>query len=77
MQWEVRTMTIIDAIQQYINGHINETVEHHNFRHWIQQAGKPFDGYLISWWKLAKTCKFCSKIWLQKNTISGPDYRRA
>jgi len=59
--------TIINAMQRYIDGHINETVERHNFRRQIQQPGEPFDDYLISLRELAKTCKFCSESCLQKN----------
>jgi len=62
-------LSLIDAMQQYIDGHINETVEYRNFRCQIQQPGEPFDNYLILLWELAKTCKFCSKSFLQK--ISG------
>ena len=39
---------IIRAIQRYVEGHINETVERHNFRQRTQQPGEPFDDFLVS-----------------------------
>ena len=58
---------IIEALQRYVDGHINETVERRNFRRRTQQQGEAFDDYLISLRELAKTCKFCSDTCLQKN----------
>ena len=55
------TGEIIDAIQRYVDGHTNETVERRNFRRQTQQPGKSFDDYLISLCELTKTCKFCSE----------------
>jgi len=51
---------IIAAIHQYVDGHMNETVERRNFRGCRQQAGETFDDYLIALRELIKTCKFCS-----------------
>ena len=45
---------IMEAIQQYIKGHINESVERRNFRRRIQQPGEMFDDYLVSLRELAK-----------------------
>ena len=62
-----KTSAIIDAMQKYVDGHINETVERRNFRRRFQQSGESFDDYLISLRELAKTCKFCSDACMQKN----------
>ena len=59
--------SIIDAIQCYIEGHINESVERRNFRRRIQQPGETFDDFLVSLRELVKTCNFCSEACTQKN----------
>ena len=59
--------TIIEALQAYIDGHLNETVERRNFRCRKQQAGETFNDYLISLRDLAKTCRFCSDSCIEKN----------
>ena len=56
-----KVKNIIEAIQEYVDGHINESVERRNFRHWKQQPGETFDDFLVSLRELAKTCKFCSE----------------
>ena len=38
---------IIEAMQKYMDGHINETMERHKFRRRTQQQGETFDDYLI------------------------------
>ena len=58
---------VIDALQRYVDGHINETVERCNFRRRTQQQGETFDDYLIALREMAKTCKFCSDTCMQKN----------
>ena len=58
---------IIEALQSYVDGHLNETVERRNFRRRRQQSGETFDDYLISLRELAKTCKFCSDDCMAKN----------
>ena len=58
---------IIDAMQRYVDGHINETKEYHKFHRWTQQQGETFDDYLILWRELAKMCKFCSDSCMQKS----------
>ena len=58
---------IVNAIQQYVDGHLNESVERRNFRHRRQQPGETFDDYLVALRELAKTCKFCSDECLNKN----------
>ena len=57
---------IIEAMQRYVDGHINETMERHKFRRRTQQQGESFDDYLISLRELAKTCRFCSDACMQK-----------
>jgi len=51
---------IIEVLQCYIDGHLNEIVKRCNFCHRVQQPGKIFDDFLIASRELAKTCKFCS-----------------
>ena len=58
---------IIEAMQRYVDGHINETVERRNFHQRTQQPGESFDDFLISLRELAKTCKFCSDSCMQKS----------
>ena len=58
---------IIDAMQRYVDRHINETVERCNFRRRVQIPGESFDDFLISLRELAKTCRFCSQICAQKS----------
>ena len=58
---------IIEALQRYVDGHLNETVERRNFRRRVQQPGETFDDFLISLRELAKTCKFCSESCTEKN----------
>ena len=58
---------VIQALQRYVDGHINETVERRNFRRRIQQPGETFDDFLISLRELAKTCKFCSDTCKEKS----------
>ncbi|XP_065902494.1 uncharacterized protein [Dysidea avara] len=59
--------TIIEALQRYVDGHLNETVERRNFRRRVQQPGESFDDFLIALRELAKTCKFCSDACTEKN----------
>ena len=58
---------VIQAMQEYIDGHVNETVERRNFRRRRQQPGESFDDFVISRRELIKTCKFCSETCSQKN----------
>ena len=58
---------IIAAIQRYVDGQVNESVERRNFRRRVQQPGETFDDYLVSLRELAKTCKFCSEECTRKS----------
>ena len=58
---------IMAAIQRYIDGHVNETVERRNFRRRVQMPGESFDDFLISLRELVKTCRFCSETCAQKS----------
>ena len=58
---------IITAIKQYIDGHINESVERRNFRRRVQQQGETFDDFLVALRELVKTCNFCSNECIEKN----------
>ena len=58
---------IVEAIHQYVEGHINESVERRTFRRRTQQLGETFDDFLVALRELAKTCKFCSDECTQKN----------
>ena len=59
--------SIVEAMQRYVEGHINESVERRNFRRRVQQPGEMFDDFLVSLRELAKTCNFCSDECTQKN----------
>ena len=58
---------IVAAIQQYVEGQVNESVERRNFRRRSQQPGESFDDFLVSLRELAKTGNFCSEECTQKN----------
>ena len=58
---------VVKAIQRYVEGHINESVERRMFRRRVQQPGECFDDFLVSLRELAKTCNFCSSDCTQKN----------
>jgi len=60
-------MTSIEALQRYVDGHLNETVGCHNFRRRVQQPGEMFDDFVIALRELAKTCKFCSEACMEKS----------
>ena len=62
-----KTTEIIAAIERYVQGQINESVERRNFRRRVQQEGETFDDFLVSLRELAKTCSFCSDECTQKN----------
>ena len=51
----------ITAMCAYVDGHVNETVERHNFRCCKQQEGETFDDFLIALRELIKMCKLCSR----------------
>ena len=55
------------AIQRYVDGQINESVERRHFRQRKQQQGESFDDFLVSLRELAKACKFCSDECIQKS----------
>ena len=61
-----KAMAIITAIERYVQGQINESVERRNFRKRVQQEGETFDDF-VSLHELAKTCSFCSEECTQKN----------
>ena len=58
---------IIQAIKQYVQGQLNETVEQKNFRKWVQQEGETFDDFLVALRELSKTCYFYNEECTQKN----------
>ena len=39
---------IVSAIQRYVEGQVNESVERRNFRKRVQQPGETFDDFLVS-----------------------------
>ena len=61
------TKEMITAIEAYVNGQINESVERRTFRSRVQQEGETFDDFLVSLRELAKTCAFCNDACTQKN----------
>ena len=62
-----RERTIIEALQSYVDSHLNETVERRNVCRCKQQPRESFDNFLISLRELAKTCRFCSEVCTEKN----------
>ena len=60
--------SLVQAIQRYVEGHINESVERRNFRRRVQQPGESFDDFLVSLRELVKTCNFCSDECVQKTS---------
>ena len=58
---------IVVAMEHYVNGQINESVERRTFRRRTQQPGESFDDFLVSLRELAKTCNFCDDRCTQKN----------
>ena len=50
--------TVITAIEDYVKGHINESVERKKFRQRKQQFGETVDNYMVTLRNLAKTCNF-------------------
>ena len=57
----------VSAIQRYVQGQVNESVERRNFRKRVQQPGETFDDFLVSLRDLSKTCKFCNEECTRKN----------
>ena len=51
--------TIIESTQNYMDGYMNETVEHRNFNWWAQQPGESFDAFLITIRELIQPSKYC------------------
>ena len=56
---------IIEAIERYVEGHVNESVEQRNFRQRMQHPGESFNDFLVSLQEL--TCKFCNNECMKKN----------
>jgi len=59
--------SIIEAIQRYIKGHINEFIERRNLRKCTQQHGESFDNFFVALRDLVKTCNYCSNECTQKH----------
>ena len=57
---------VIQAMQEYIGGHVNEIMERRNFRSRRQLPGESFNDFLIALRELVKTWKFCSEQCAQK-----------
>ena len=51
--------TIINALERYAKGQLNETVEHHNLLSRVQQPGERFDDFYLDLRELSRTCSFC------------------
>ena len=51
--------TIINALECYAKGQINETVEHQNLLSRVQQPGGRFDDFRLDLRELSRTCSFC------------------
>ena len=55
---------VIKAMQRYVNGHINKTMERHKFRCQTQQQGKS-SHYIAQ--RVSQTCRFCSDAYMQQS----------
>jgi len=62
---------IIQAIKQYMDGQINESVECRNLRSRRQKPGESFDDYQVTLTELTKTCNFCSTENIRDQIIEG------
>ena len=72
--------TIINALERYAKGQINETVEHHNLLSRIQQPEDRFDDFYLGLRELSRTCSFCdncTKTILRNCTVQGVSAARA
>ena len=65
-QWN-DVKTVVKAIQRYVEGHLNESVERRMFHRRVQQPGECFDDFLVSLHEFSKTCNFCSADCMQKS----------
>ena len=52
--------TIINALERYAKGQINETVKHHNLLSRVQQPGERIDNFYLDLRELSRTCSFCN-----------------
>ena len=71
---------IINALERYAKGHINETVEHHNLLSRVQQPGERFDDFYLDLRELSRTCSFCdncTKTILRDCIVRGVSSARA
>ena len=59
--------SMVEAMQWYVEGHINEFVECSNFQQRVQQPSEMFNNFLVSLRELAKMCNFWSDKCAQKN----------
>ena len=50
---------IIEAIEKFAKGIVNETLEWHTFNNRIQEDGEKFDEFLTDLKILSRNCKFC------------------
>ena len=51
---------IIEALEKFARGIINETMERHTFNTRRQESGKKFDDFLTDIKNLSKNCNFCA-----------------
>ena len=58
---------IMEEMEKYAKGIINETLERHNFRTRMQQDGEKFDEFLTEIIILSKNCNFCNGECYSKN----------
>ena len=59
---EERTVQeILKALEEYIVGDLNETLERYNFAKRKQQEGEPFNTFLCALRQLLKNCKYCDQ----------------
>ena len=56
----------VEALQNHVDGQVNEMVERHAFRGRKQQQGESVDDYVVALRELAKTCNFCDNNCTQR-----------
>ena len=68
------TKDTLDALENFIKGEVNETMERHHFNSRNQKEGETFMEYLTELRQLMKSCNFCALCednWLRDRIVEG------
>ena len=68
------TKDTLDALENFIKGEVNETMERHHFNTRNQKEGETFMEYLTELRQLMKSCNFCALCednWLRDRIVEG------